>query len=155
VELVNVYDLRENAKFVQDVQHATLTSKESGILPEPALFGTAEWWDAVADGRVESHTVTGSVSDVRWESMGDWPGWTFRSDDGAESRWTREGDHTRYVKGLAARISFVVVSWKPESQLVRLGESPWHNMLIRVDLEDSPLRSAAHGRGPFGSPPIG
>ena len=103
MEWVNVYDLRTNLKFVQEVQEATLTRPDVGLLPVPAVFGTEELWAAVADGRVETNTLEGVVADVRWESMGDWPGWTFRAADGEESRWTREGDYTRYVVGLAAR----------------------------------------------------
>jgi hypothetical protein len=149
VEWVNVYDVRTDFQRVQAIQQATLTRPDVGLLPEPALFGTDEWWAAVADGRVETRTLEGLVTDVRWESMGDWPGWTFRAVHGDESRWTREGDYTLYVVGLAARITYAVVSWKPDSNLVRLGESPWHKMLIRVDLEDSDRRSTRGAPGPF------
>jgi hypothetical protein len=152
MDWINVYDLHKDVDVVRAIQEATLTRPGYGLLPEPALFGSEEWWAAVEDGRVATQTLDGVVADVRWESMGDWPGWTFRASDGTESRWTREGDHTRYIVGLRARIRFAVVSWKPDCELVRMGESPLHDMLIRVDLEDSPDRSASEGPGPFAQP---
>jgi hypothetical protein len=153
VEWLNVYDIRADEARVLAIQEATLTRPDFGLQPEPALFGTDEWWDAVADGRVETHTAEGVVADVAWAGMGDWPGWTFRDAEGNESQWTREGDHTRYVVGLAARITYAVVSWKPNSNFVGAGQSPWHNMLIRVDLEISDRISARLAPGPF--PEIG
>ena len=149
MEWVSVYDIRQDLRRVQAIQEATLTRPDAGLVPEPALFGTDEWWAAVADGRVETQTVDGVVADVRWESMGDYPGWTFRAVDGDGSDWTREGDYTRYVVGLAAQITYAVVSWKPDSSLVRMGESPRHKMLICVDLQVSDRRSARTCPGPF------
>ena len=90
------------------------------------------------------------MAEVRWGSMGDWPEWVFRSDAGAEVTWTREGDHTRYVAGLRARIVTATVRWKSDSMSVaKLGRDPEHDMLIKVDLKDSELRSARLGPGPF------
>jgi len=51
--------------------------------------------------------------------MGDWPEWRFLSDDGRETTWTTEGDHTRYVTDLRARIRVARVRWKADSQMVR------------------------------------
>lgn len=145
---VAVYNLRQDAKRVAQIQHATLHTAEYGLVPEPALFGSDAWWSALGDGQVEAHTREGVVSDVRWESMGDWPGWTFTAQDGTKSRWTREGDHARYVEGLAARITWVVVSHKSNSARGLAGTSPVHNMLIRVELEASDLRSEHKVPGP-------
>lgn len=149
MEWVTVYDLRHDAKRIDQIQHATLKTADYGLEPEPALFGSEDWWTGVADGRVETHTREGHVSEVRWESMGDWPGWTFTAEDGAESRWTREGDYTRYVEGLAGRITWAVVSHKKTNIKGLAGTSPIHNMLIRVDLEASEQRSEKEAPGPF------
>jgi hypothetical protein len=149
MEWVTVYDLREDTKRTTQIQHATANSEDYGLVPEPALFGSDEWWSAVADGRVETHTSEGVVSDVRWESMGDWPGWTFTAEDGSESRWTREGDYMRYVEGFAARITWAVVSHKPTYIKGLAGTSRIHNMLIRVDLEASDARSEREAPDPF------
>jgi hypothetical protein len=147
---VTVYDLRENRQYVESVQHATFNRPGYGLDPNPALFGSDEWWQSVADGRVPSKVEEGVVADVRWGSMGDWPEWRFLSDDGRETTWTREGDHTRYVTGLRARIRVATVRWKADSQMVRkLGRDPEHDILLKVELEASDRRSERLGPGPF------
>ncbi len=150
VEWITVYDLREDAQLTEAIQNATLTHPQYGLDPSPALFGSDDWWQGLADGRIPRRTEVGAVSAVRWTGMGDWPEWTFRGDDGVEREWTREGDHTRYVAGLRARIEVVTVRWKPgASTVVTRGDDPEHDMLIRVELEASERRSEAHGPGPF------
>lgn len=147
---VTVYDLRDDRQRVEQIQEATLNRPGYGLDPTPALFGTDEWWQAIADGQIPSRVEEGVVANVRWGSMGDWPEWTFRGDDGRERTWTREGDHTRYVDGLRARIRVVTVHWKADSPLVlQNGEDPEHDMLIAVELEASDLRSEPLGPGPF------
>jgi hypothetical protein len=48
VDWVTVYDLREDGHYVESVQHATLTWPGYGLDPDPALFGSNEWWLADA-----------------------------------------------------------------------------------------------------------
>ena len=150
VEWARVYDLRDDVTKVDAVQHATLHRPEYGLVAEPALLGTTEWWKAIEDGRVRSHMIEGVVSAVRWGSMGDWPLWRLRTEDGSESEWTREGDFTRYVEGLAARVTYAIVKFKPDAPTVRMGEPPEHNFVIKIELEASELRSDPHVQGPFG-----
>jgi hypothetical protein len=147
---VTVYDLRENRQYVESVQDSTLNRPGFGLDPNPALFGSDEWWQAVADGLVPIKVEQGVVADVRWGSMGDWPEWRFLGDDGRETTWTREGDPTRYVIGLKARIRVATVRWKADSQMVRkLGRDPEHDILLKVELEASDRRSERLGPGPF------
>ncbi len=150
MDWVTIYDLHENERHIKSVQHATLNRPGYGLDPDPALFGTDEWWQSVADGRIPSKVEEGVVADVRWGSMGDWPEWIFVSDDGRETTWTREGDHTRYVTGLQARIRVATVRWKADSQMVRKhGQVPEHDILLKVELEASDRRSDRLGPGPF------
>jgi hypothetical protein len=141
MEWVTVYDFQLDDTRAESLQEATLTAPVGGLVAEPAMVGTDEWWSAVADGRVETHTIEGIVADVSWVNMGRAPMWMFRAEGGEQSFWPRAGDHTRYVVGLTARITYAVVSWKTDSDLVRSFASPWHNMLLRVDLENSPTRA--------------
>lgn len=147
---VTVYDIRHDAERVRHIQEATLNRPGFGLVPEPALFGSDEWWQAIDDGRVTATVEEGVVSVVRWGSMGDWPVWHFRSADGTESEWTREGDYTRYVDGLRARITTVITRWKADSMPVRMGKPAAHPMIIKIELEDSDARSAGAVPGPFG-----
>jgi hypothetical protein len=152
VDWVIAYDIRLDEARVRQIQQATL-SPGFGLVPEPALFGSDDLWRAVGDGRVEALIEEGHITRVWWGTMGDWPLWSFRSSDGPESEWTREGDHTRYVEGLRARITTVLVRWKEDSQLVQMGQPAAHRMLIKVELEDSAARSALSGPGPFSAKP--
>jgi len=155
VAWVTVYDLRNDDDRIRQIQEATLNRPGFGLEPDPALFGSEEWWQAVDDGHVKATVEEGLVSAVRWGSMGDWPVWCFQSAEGSESEWTREGDHTRYVEGIRARITTVIVRWKADSHLVRMGESAAHKMLIKVELEDTDARSVRAAPGPFGTKPQG
>jgi hypothetical protein len=121
---VTVYDIRHDAERVRQIQEATLNRPGFGLVPEPALFGSDEWWQAIDDGRVTATVEEGVVGVVRWGSMGDWPVWRFRSADGTESEWTREGDYTRYVEGLPARITTVITRWKATPRLSGWGSRP-------------------------------
>jgi hypothetical protein len=148
VSWVSVYDLHRDERLVQSIQDATLSRPGFGLDPRPALFGTAEWWQAVDDGRVPSRVEVGVVAKLCWGSMGDWPEWALRTDDGRESTWTRKGDHTRNVEGLKARARIVKVRWKSDSQQVlQFGDDPLHDKLIALDLEASDDRSDTVGPG--------
>jgi hypothetical protein len=150
---VTVYDLRDNRRYVESVQHATVNRPGYGLDPHPALFGTKEWWEAVDDGRIPSRVELGVVADVWWGSMGDWPEWRFRSAEGQETTWTREGDHTRYVTGLRARIRVATVRWKPDSPVLRqIRQHPEHDILIKVELEASDQRAERLGPVPLRAP---
>lgn len=150
VEWASVYDLHDDSTKVAAVQEATLHRAGYGLEPEPALIGTTEWWEAIEEGRVRSHVVEGVVSAVRWGSMGDWPVWRLRTEDGSESEWTREGDYTRYVEGLAARVTYAIVNFKPDAPTVQMGRPREHNFVIKIELQASELRSDPHVPGPFG-----
>jgi hypothetical protein len=135
---VTAYDLRENRQYVESVRHATLNRPGYGLDPNPALFGSDQWWQSVADGRVPSKVEEVVVADVRWGSMGDWPERRFLSDDGRETTWP-PGSHPRGNGALEGN-----------SQMVRkLGRDPEHAIPLKVELEASYRRSERLGPGPF------
>jgi hypothetical protein len=141
--------MRENRQYVESVQHATLNWPGYGLDPNPALFvvmsGGSRWLTHASQARSK-----GVVADVRWGSMGDWPEWRFLSDDGRETTWTKEGDRTRYVARLRARIRVATVRWKADSQMVRkLDGDPEHDNLLKVELEASDRRSERLGPCPL------
>jgi hypothetical protein len=86
-----------------------LTTKEFGLEPEVALYGSDEWWRAVEDGRIPTHVVSGVISRIYLTGHGDWP--EFELDSGHEkSRWTRAGDPSLYESGRAVRLEYVLQS---------------------------------------------
>src|SRR5260370_38068846 len=104
---VTVYDLHNETKSVAQMQEASLRRADLGLSPSPALVGAKEWWAIVEDGRIFKAELEGKISNVYWASMGDYPEFELTTEDGARSTWTREGDYTRYVEGLRARLAYV------------------------------------------------
>lgn len=142
VNLVTVYQLADDLDRVQAVQRATTASDDYGIAPDPALFGSPEWWAAIADGTLPSRRRAGAVSRVFWGSMGDWPEFALTEPTGEVTEWTRMGDPTLYVEGIQA----LVVTVK---QSGRTKDAQAHEVILEVQLEQSDSRSSPFGPGPF------
>jgi hypothetical protein len=85
-----VYQLHRNQKFIDQVQKATLTTKEFGLQPTHGLFGSPEWWENIQTGKLKVHYVRGVIHRVYMGSQNDWPMCEVLSDDGKISSWTRE-----------------------------------------------------------------
>lgn len=84
------YRLRDNAKHIAQVQKATLTTDNFGIEPTDGLFGSDEWWNRIATGKLRVNTLRGTITERFMGSMGDWPEIRVVSDTGEKSSWTRE-----------------------------------------------------------------
>jgi len=150
VDLITVYDLHEDTRHIELVQAATLNRPGFGVQPVPALFGSKEWWSAIGSPQLPIHRVAGTISKVFWGSMGDWPEFILRSDDGTETTWTRQGDYTRYVEGLRVEVQYVVQLFKEDSSFARTGQPLEHNVILRVLVEESERRSGSDAPGPGG-----
>lgn len=148
--MVTVYDLRDDSETARLVQEATLNRPGFGLQPIPALFASPEWWSALGSPELPLLQVAGTISNVFWGSMGDWPEFRLRGPDGQESTWTRMGDATRYVEGLRAEVHYVIQRFKEDSFAAQRGEPLEHKVVVAVLVEDSDLRSASFGPGPGG-----
>jgi hypothetical protein len=146
--LVPVYDLRENVSHIAQVQEATLHRRGFGLQPIPALFGSDEWWAALGTPRLPLHSVTGTIARVFWGSMGDWPEFVLKADDSTETTWTREGDYTRYVEGLRCEVRYVVQRSKEDGPTAKMGWPLDHNVVTKILVEESDLRSPKEPPGP-------
>ena len=106
-----VYQLRQNRRFIEQVQEATLHSEDSGIVPEHGLFGSDEWWAAIADGHLPTHTIRGRISQIYMSGHNDFA--EFEVDDGvARTSWGRQGDDSWYVVGRSVQIDYVLTRFK-------------------------------------------
>jgi hypothetical protein len=101
------YDLMEDQETISLVQRATLTTKDLGLVPEVALFGSDEWWAAIRDGRIPKHEVSGQISRLFMTGHGDWPEFELDS-NGMKTSWTRLGNHGVYAEGKTAKIEYVM-----------------------------------------------
>lgn len=80
-----MYDLRADKLRVRHMQEATKARPDVGLAPVPALVGSWRWWRAINSGRFPSTTLEGTVANVYWGSMGDWPMFTLRTTAGETS----------------------------------------------------------------------
>lgn len=145
---VVVYEFQHDEERVRHMQEASLERPDVGLSPNP-LVGGREWWDQIESGQRPTHRIEGTIEDAQWASMGDWPEFRIRADDGSESTWTREGEPRRFVEGLGVRLAYVEHPWKPEvAETAGLGETS--KIVVSIEIEDSPLRSSGIGPGPGG-----
>lgn len=149
MDWVTVYDFASDQQKIRAMQDATLGPTDFGVSAKPALVGTREWWRAIEEGQLPRHVLEGSVCKVYWGSMGDWPEFELVAADGTQSRWTREGDITRYVEGLRVRLTYTCHPWKKPKPSDGLGNES--HIVLRVDLESSDRRSDPRAPGPGGA----
>lgn len=147
VDLVPIYLIRDDTERLRQMQKVSASDDTTmGLSPEPALIGTPEWWDLVEAGQLEVEEIVGTIKDVRWGSMGDWPEFSVESATGERESFTREGDHTRYVEDLKCRVRWVLHPWKVEQ-----GTLGTHSRIIlEIAVEDSTRRSDGRAPGPGG-----
>ena len=113
------YDLARDEETVALVQRATLTTRDFGVVPDVALFGSNDWWMAIRDGRIQKHVVSGTISRLFMTGHGDWPEFELNS-GGAKSNWTRVGDQGLYAEGKEARVEYILQ--KPRRDVLGRGE---------------------------------
>jgi trehalose utilization protein len=133
-----VYQLRRNQKFIDQVQKATLTTKEFGIQQTHGLFGSPEWWENIQTGKLKTHVVRGVIHRVYMGSQNDWPMCEVLSDDGEISKWTREMQDFSYDSlyrvGGKIEIDYVLQKSKPDA--------PWsagaeQKNVLEIRIEDA------------------
>lgn len=105
-EFVKIYDLKQDNRKIGLIQKATLETKDYGLVPKPALFGSADWWRAIENNVIPIHTIEGIISRVYMSGHNDYP--EFEIDDGQKkTQWTREGKDEAYVVGRRIKLMYV------------------------------------------------
>ena len=128
--MTRVYDLAVDNELVAKVQRATLTTSDFGIIPEVALYGSPEWWQAIEDGRIPPHVIEGEVCDVFTSGESNWPQFEIDS-NGQKTVWTRFGNADSYSIGQRVRLRYVVQkakkSWTGD---------PYQKEVLSIDIEN-------------------
>jgi hypothetical protein len=113
------YQLRNDATFIAQVQKATRNTDNFGIEPTHGLFGSQEWWEQIASGKLAMHTLCGVIIERFWGSMGDWPKIKVENDTGEISHWTRKvntkDQDALYIPGQRIEIDYVLQRHRPKS----------------------------------------
>jgi hypothetical protein len=106
-EWIKVYDLSDDEETIRLGQQAALNTEVFGLVPEVALFGSEEWWQAIEDGRIPRYEIHGVISRVFMSGHGDWPEFELEA-GGEKSRWTRLAPDAPYRVGHEVRIEYVL-----------------------------------------------
>jgi hypothetical protein len=125
-----VFELRRATSYVAAVQNTTLRSS-GGLMPDHGLFGSPEWWNAVENGHIPTHRVSGIISRVYMSGHNDYPEFEVTS-DGTTTCWTREGDDDAYVPGRAVTVEYVLQRFK--TPLKGVGE--YSESVLRILIDD-------------------
>jgi hypothetical protein len=144
-----VYDFANDDEGIALMQETSLSDGDMGLANDP-LVGSDIWWQMIRAQQLESVTVQGTIDDVYWGSMGDWPEFSM-SAQGARSTWTREGDLRRYVESLAVELTYVEHPRKTGPDAAKaLGMTEAATVVLRILIQNSPLRSSGIAPGPGG-----
>jgi hypothetical protein len=139
--------------FEADVDHWSAMQKLSlddsrndlGLSPTPYLVGSKSFWRALRTGALAVHTYSGVVASVYWASMGDYPEFSVKVNDGTDRRFAREGDIGAYYPNLQVCVETVKMPWKPSVQM----DLPHSEIVLRIGIERGCFRSDARAPGPW------
>ena len=126
---INVYDLSDDNELIAKVQNATLNTTDFGLVPEIALYGSTDWWEAISSGLIQKHEIDGVITRVFSSGDSNWP--QFEVDaNGEKSVWTRFGDQSLYEVGRRVKLEYVVQ--KPKKSWTG---SPCQNEVLTISVE--------------------
>ena len=104
-EFVEAYNLNRDRAYIEQLQLAIAQSSEFALASDHGLPGSKQWWAAISDGTIPTHTIEGDVIDIR--VVANWP--EFEIDAaGANSTWCLEGDIKSYRVGQQAKVDYVL-----------------------------------------------
>jgi hypothetical protein len=137
------YCLKDDPKHTAQVQKATQTTDDFGIEPTDGLFGSSEWWDRIANGKLQVHTLRGTITERFMGSMGDWPEIRVLSDVGEKSDWTREVNlkeqDALYRVGRHIEIDYVLQQHRNKSSTQRKE----HKVVLEIRIEPDAVGEVA------------
>lgn len=126
---LKVYDLSNDDELIGKVQNATLNTTDFGLVPEIALYGSTEWWEAISNGMIQKHKIEGIITSVFSSGDSNWPQFEVESND-EKTVWTRFGDHSLYEVGRRVKLEYVVQ--KPKKTWTG---SPYQNEVLTISIE--------------------
>jgi|GEM_PF-3541050 len=126
---VKVYDLSDDNKLIKEVQHATLNTTDYGLVPEVALYGSEDWWQAIEVGTIPKVVIKGVITDVFTSGDSNWPQFEIDA-NGEKTVWTRFGDCDFYEVGCNVELEYVV----QKAKKAWIG-SPYQNEVLKISIE--------------------
>ncbi|WP_276134852.1 hypothetical protein [Polluticoccus soli] len=112
-QLKETYNLRNDSQHIKAVQAASLhpdfrvgLKMENGL-----LYGSAQWFEAIENGMIPTHVITGKISKVYMTGHNDFPMFDI-SDGNNTTEWERRGIDDQYVVGKEVELSYVLQKFK-------------------------------------------
>ena len=167
-----VYRLRSDTHTIDGIQHATKTTLGFGIMRTHGLFGSAQWWQHIENGRLRLHTLKGVVLRLYVNNPRVSDSMIVRSENGIRSEWLPRANGPElgalYHEGHPIEVDYVVQRarlfspgyWPQRRQIaveIRLGTKPLFRVAYRLARETKYVVAAHRNKTKtlsFGSMPI-
>lgn len=119
-----VYSLADDRGFIKDVQRASLDAGPFGIEPAYELFGSDDWWKAIATGKLQVHTIQGTVCSVSSGERDDYPTFKIQSDDGTVTAnltrlWRNDDENLDILYQVGRRVIWKYVELESRNRSIR------------------------------------
>jgi hypothetical protein len=129
-KLIKIYDLKNDHRYIEAIQKATLNTPNFGFKPNNGLFGSSEWWAAVQNGVIPAKIIEGKISNISMGCNRDFP--EFEISSATETKgWPRFGDSDAYKIGKKARITYIVQERKQP-----LGKETHSDIILTVEIDE-------------------
>ena len=148
---LTVYDLQEDHQRIRWMQEATMTTRDFGLEPTHGLFGSADWWQHIAQGRLATHYLSGIITNIYNVGDGDYPEFSMVERSGIETTWKREvnraEDDDLYVIGRMIELEYVLQRTRVDLTDLGIDQTEKCVLSVKIDVPRSrKYRSGDAGR---------
>jgi len=115
MDFIKVYDLTNESQFIESVQYATLNKPNFGLkIKDSLLFGTAEWFEAIKKGKIQSFEIDGIIQKIGFSGQNNERVEYIVKDDrtGEEITQNVKGKRKLYQIGKRVRMKYVIQELK-------------------------------------------
>jgi hypothetical protein len=147
---LTVYDLHEDHQRIRWMQEATMTTKDFGLEPTHGLFGSADWWQNIAQGYLATHYISGIITNIYNFGEGDHPEFSMVDESGIETTWKREVNRAEeddfYVIGRMVELEYVLQRTRIDLTDLGIDQTEKCVLSVRIDVP----RARIYGSGDLG-----
>jgi hypothetical protein len=153
---LTVYDLREDHQRMRWMQEATMTTRDFGLEPTHGLFGSADWWLNIEQGRLPIYHLTGLITNICNVGESDHPEFSMVDHSGIETTWKREvncaEDDDLYVMGRMIELAYVLQRTRIDLTDLGIDQTEKCVLSVRIDVPRArKYRSVGAGRYSIGT----
>ena len=135
---LTIYDLREDHQRIRWTQEATMTTRDFGLEPTHGLFGSADWWLNIEQGRLPTFQLSGLITNIYNVGEGDHPEFSMVDHTGIETTWKREvnrsEDDDLYVIGRMIELEYVLQRTRIDLTDLGIDQTEKCVLSVRIDV---------------------